>query len=197
MGRSNNTKERILDVAEQMFAHNGFAAASITDIASEVGIRGPGVYKHYPNKLAIYEAVLERLFTPMAGVVERMSTGATPEDILHQLQVILNHHLHHPSISRLIQHATLSGGETLELLANRWYKPFFNFIRQVAADDDNEWIDNAGIMAAHSMILGYVTLAPLHREIFGFDPMSEEQVSQQRHFYQRMVQNLSSGLEPA
>ena len=78
MGRTTDTRERILDTAEELFARYGYAATSITDIADKVGIRGPGVYKHYRNKLHIYECVLARLFDPLHDVIESLSHGDTP-----------------------------------------------------------------------------------------------------------------------
>lgn len=190
MARSTNTRERILDVAEDLFAQSGFAATSITDIAEKVGIRGPGVYKHYPNKLAIYEAVLARLFDPMYEVVEKMGIGSDPNNIHHQLAVILDHHARHPNISRLIQHATLAGGRPLDLLADRWYKPFFSFIHNLADSGEESWINVPNVMAFHSMVLGYVTLAPLHETIFGIDPLNEEMVKAQLDLHKVLVSRI-------
>ena len=44
-----NTRERILQVAEELFAQQGFAATSISEIAVQVGISSPGIYKHFSN----------------------------------------------------------------------------------------------------------------------------------------------------
>ena len=62
MASRRNTKERILDIAEDLFAQQGFGATSVSEIAVQVGISSPGIYKHFNNKLDIYEQVCQRLF---------------------------------------------------------------------------------------------------------------------------------------
>ena len=64
-----STAERVLDVAEALFAEKGYKAASLGEVADGVGIRSPSLYNHFRNKEALYEAVLERLldrFNPVS-----------------------------------------------------------------------------------------------------------------------------------
>ena len=53
-----STAERVLDVAEALFAEKGYKAASLGEVADGVGIRSPSLYNHFRNKEALYEAVL-------------------------------------------------------------------------------------------------------------------------------------------
>lgn len=53
-----NTKTRLLEAAIQQFSIDGFAGTSIRKLAAEVGIKESSVYKHYPSKQALFEAVL-------------------------------------------------------------------------------------------------------------------------------------------
>lgn len=191
MGRTTDTRERILDTAEELFARYGFAATSITDIAEKVGIRGPGVYKHYRNKLHIYECVLARLFDPMHDIVKTMSHGESADDMFRQVATILNAHARHPNMAKLIQHATLANDETLTILAEKWYKPFFGYISELAHTSDKSWINIPSVMTFHCMILGYITLAPLHGKIFDLDPLSNEQVASQLDIHRTLVSLIS------
>lgn len=191
MGRTTDTRERILDTAEELFARYGFAATSITDIAEKVGIRGPGVYKHYRNKLHIYECVLARLFDPMHDIVKTMSHGESADDMFRQVATILNAHAQHPNMAKLIQHATLANDETLTILAEKWYKPFFGYISELAHTSDKSWINIPSVMTFHCMILGYITLAPLHGKIFDLDPLSNEQVASQLDIHRTLVSLIS------
>lgn len=192
MGRTTDTRTRILDIAEELFARYGFAATSVTDIADRVGIRGPGVYKHYRNKLHIYECVLARLFDPLHDIVEAMSHGDTPEDMFRQVKTLLKNHAEQPNMAKLIQHATLANDETLSMLAEKWYKPFFGYISRLAETTDKTWINIPSVMTFHCMILGYITLAPLHNKIFDLDALSEEQVSTQLAIHQQLVSLIST-----
>lgn len=53
-------KRRILDVAEKVFASQGFDAASIRSIAAGVGVNLPTIYYHFGSKLGLIQAVLDR-----------------------------------------------------------------------------------------------------------------------------------------
>ena len=54
-----NTKEIILEKSLKLFAKDGFAAVSIRTIAAEVGIGNSALYKHFPSKQAIFDALVE------------------------------------------------------------------------------------------------------------------------------------------
>ena len=57
---SESTRERILDVAEALFAERGLAGTAVRDIAREAGLTAPSLYNHFDGKHALYEAVLVR-----------------------------------------------------------------------------------------------------------------------------------------
>lgn len=174
------SKTRILDAAEDLFANKGYGATSIVDIADAVGIRGPAIYKHYTSKAAIYDAVIDRLFTPMKAHMELTATlpGGQSVEVLEKL---VQHHIDHPNISRIIQQATLNSGEHLEKLVDDWYRPFFAKILQQTTGM------TPVIMAFHSMLLGYITLAPLHQQIFQLDPLDEHNMAEQLKLQNQMA----------
>ncbi len=53
------TKERILYESMKLFAISGFEAVSIRTIADEVGVTNSALYKHYKNKQAIFDAIVD------------------------------------------------------------------------------------------------------------------------------------------
>lgn len=55
----NNTKQRILDVALNLFSQNGFSVVSIRDICSQVKIKESSVYYHFENKQAIFDKLID------------------------------------------------------------------------------------------------------------------------------------------
>ncbi|CAN7683395.1 TetR/AcrR family transcriptional regulator [Rhizobium sp. LjRoot30] len=52
-----NARERILDVAAELFARDGYEKASLGNLADSVGITKAAIYHYYPNKKEIYEAI--------------------------------------------------------------------------------------------------------------------------------------------
>ena len=55
------TKERILLEALELFARDGYEAASMRDIADRLGITKGALYRHYRSKRDIFDAILSRM----------------------------------------------------------------------------------------------------------------------------------------
>ena len=60
-----DTKERILDVSERLFADFGYTATSLRDITSKAGVNLASVNYHFGSKEALLSALLERRFAPV------------------------------------------------------------------------------------------------------------------------------------
>ena len=58
---ANDTKERILDAALEMFSQNGYAGTNIRELSASLGLVKSGVYKHYESKEAIWNALLDQM----------------------------------------------------------------------------------------------------------------------------------------
>lgn len=56
-----DTKHRILDEALTLFSQKGYANVYVGEIAEKVGIKAPSLYKHYKNKQAIFDAIIEEM----------------------------------------------------------------------------------------------------------------------------------------
>lgn len=55
------TKERILREGLRLFGERGYRAVSMEQIAAAVGIKAPSLYKHFPGKKAIFQAVIQEM----------------------------------------------------------------------------------------------------------------------------------------
>lgn len=56
-----DTKEQILTTALDLFAREGYEAASVSMIADALGLSKGALYRHYKGKQAILEAILQRM----------------------------------------------------------------------------------------------------------------------------------------
>ena len=54
-----NTKEKIFDVALDLFSKKGYDSVSLKEIADGVGIKKSSIYSHYPSKEAILMDIFE------------------------------------------------------------------------------------------------------------------------------------------
>jgi AcrR family transcriptional regulator len=55
-------RRAVLQAAAEAFAHGGYAATSMEEIASVAGVTKLIVYRHFGSKEALYRAVLEQVF---------------------------------------------------------------------------------------------------------------------------------------
>ena len=76
-----DTKEKILHTALRLFARNGYEAASVSDIAGELGMTKGALYKHYKNKREIFNSIVERMYQVDA---ERAKKYEVPEETFAQ-----------------------------------------------------------------------------------------------------------------
>ncbi|RMB78126.1 TetR/AcrR family transcriptional regulator [Rhodococcus sp. SBT000017] len=66
--RKAERRQQLLDAAASLFAERGFTSVRLEDLGAAVGVSGPAVYRHFPNK----EAVLVEL---MVGISEYLLDG--------------------------------------------------------------------------------------------------------------------------
>jgi AcrR family transcriptional regulator len=54
------TAEQILEASEDVLRRFGPAKATVVDVARELGVSHGSVYRHFPSKAALRDAVAER-----------------------------------------------------------------------------------------------------------------------------------------
>jgi AcrR family transcriptional regulator len=186
-GKKPGTADRILDAAEARFAAKGFDATSLGDIADDVGIRAPSLYKHFASKQELWEAVLARLLDPYVELLGKLLVvPGNAAEAEANLDAVLEHYLATPRLAELVQHAALAGGAQVELLVQRWYGPLFKRASQLTQGTD----PTLTVLAFHSLMSGYVTMAGLHRKLLGKDPRKPAARAAFAQVMKRMVRGL-------
>jgi AcrR family transcriptional regulator len=191
------TATRVLDAAERHFAARGYAATSLGDIADDVGIRAPSLYKHFASKRALYLAVLGRLLDPyvtlLGGLLVVPASAAEAEA---NLAAVMEHYLGTPRLASLVQHAALGGGDDLELVVER-HRPLFARAARLSRAPQRRGAGGEGapdpvqlVMAFHALLSGYVTMAPFHHRLSGRDPLAPRQLAGFRALMARLARGL-------
>lgn len=84
------TVERILDVAEQLFAERGFTETSLRLITSRAGVNLAAVNYHFGSKKALIQAVFSRFLGPFSVSLEReLDRRQTHAEYLPSLEELL------------------------------------------------------------------------------------------------------------
>ena len=187
-----STAERILDAAEDLFAEKGYSATSLGDVADRVGIRSPSLYNHFRNKEALYEAVLERLLADFTAPQRELDSGPITYDrVFDWLETIVRQHHANPNLARLLQHAALSGGPHTNELIERFFRPMFQTGAEIEGQDVTVFGDAGlqpwAVMAFNNLVMSYVTMAPMYRDLLGQDPFSEQALENQLNLIKSLL----------
>ena len=181
-----STAERILDAAEDLFAEKGYSATSLGDVADRVGIRSPSLYNHFRNKEALYEAVLERLLADFTAPQRELDSGPLTYDrVFDWLDTIVRQHHANPNLARLLQHAALSGGPHTNELIDRLFRPMFQPAAAIVFGDAG--LQPWAVMAFNNLVMSYVTMAPMYRDLLGQDPFSEQALENQLNLIKSLL----------
>jgi len=76
------TRARILEIARELMAKQGYAGTSIAHIANQLGTSKAGIYYHFKSKEEILDALLTRPVLAYADIAERAAQGAPPAELL-------------------------------------------------------------------------------------------------------------------
>ena len=76
------TPERILEVTEDVLRRFGLAKATVVDVARALDVSHGSVYRHFPSKASLRQAVakrwLDRVNAPLQKIAEALGAGAGP-----------------------------------------------------------------------------------------------------------------------
>jgi AcrR family transcriptional regulator len=195
--KGERTAQRILDAAESLFAERGYYGTTLRDVAAAVGIRNPSLYNHFSSKESLYGAVLQRGIRPLLDALTEFlaradDTDGGPREIVETMMDLL---AQRPSIARLVQHETLSGGQRLTDMLREWITPVFARAQELvesnpaAARWSPEQIPLL-VLAMYHVVVGYFTIAPLYHELNGDDLMSPAALERQTRFFGDLVELL-------
>jgi AcrR family transcriptional regulator len=77
------TRAALVAAARQLLGRDGYAATSVDDIARAARLTTGALYHHFPNKIAVFEAVFEAVHVELMEASIRASFGS--DDELEQL----------------------------------------------------------------------------------------------------------------
>src|SRR3954466_15923794 len=89
--RNGTKKEAILDEAAKLFYEKGFGAASMRDLAENVGVEAASLYNHIQSKSEILQAICFKVANDFLSHLEAVQ--ASPDTILKKLEMIIRFHI--------------------------------------------------------------------------------------------------------
>jgi len=95
----------ILAAALDIFSENGFAAARLEDVAQKAGVAKGTLYLYFPDKEALFEALLQGLVNPVLQRIQALSADQTlpPSAVLGSILTLFQTEIIGTSRERLLR----------------------------------------------------------------------------------------------
>jgi len=134
MNNPHEIRERLVDAARELFARDGFDAASVRDITARAHANLGAITYHFGSKEALYHTVIERFATPLADRLAAISTEPGPplERLATAMWTFMDHIWTHPEMPRLILRELASDRPLPEPVARVIRRNMESFSRMVA-----------------------------------------------------------------
>ena len=128
--KQEDTKQKILDKALELFSTQGYDSVSVGEIAKAVGIKAPSLYNHFPSKQAIFDAIMESTAAQYEADTDQINihvqnaaqdvpvfTEITADALFEKVRQIFEYSLHNETISRFRRMMTIEQFRSPELAA--------------------------------------------------------------------------------
>ncbi|MGH0033897.1 MAG: TetR/AcrR family transcriptional regulator [Myxococcota bacterium] len=180
--RAVETRERILDAAESVFAERGFDAATTREIASRSRTNVATTYSYFAGKEALYAAVLKRAIDPLIELLDQFpgerDTLEAARDTIHD---VLSRLGKHERTTRLLYREVVAGGPLSEEVTQTLFEPLVDRVcaeLRARGRVEQELEPFVAALFVH-LSFSHVALAPLFSRIFDRDMLSPESLARQ------------------
>lgn len=82
------TRSAVETAAVRVFAHRGFAATNIRQIAVEAGISTGSIYRHYASKEELFDELIDQASRGLGAVAAQLSTEGDPISMIRSFTEI-------------------------------------------------------------------------------------------------------------
>ena len=171
------TAQRMLATASKQFAEKGYSGVSMRNIAAATGTTQAAIYHHFPNKQALYDAVLAQHFeATITVVVHGLADIADPEQRLRELiRRIVVMADEDAEFRQLYLRELLEGNsERLATLADNIYAGLKDTITDLARDLDAEVETHLFLFSIIGLICHHLEARELAMLVPGNSPANRE-----------------------
>lgn len=181
MSKKEELETKIIEASILEFLSRGLDSGSMENIASVAEVSKRTLYKYYPNKESIFEAIVEKLLSSVCGFIP--VAYSKTESLEKQLTKIIDHKAElmtsaeYMNISRLVLSEVMKGRKLEPKHLERFYVSELHFIKWIDAGKKDGKItskQSSDLIANqfHSIIKGQL----FYPVIFGIKELSKTDV---------------------
>ncbi len=189
MHRRLDTRDRVLQVAQALFAERGYRGASLRDISSRIGIKAPSLLHHFGSKDELYLAVLDRIFTRLEAAAGSIVEGRESRQVRIRKGVegAIDFIASRPHFGRIVWNEFIDEKGVGRQMLKRRVPPLFSalleFVRR--GQDEGEFRPEVDpfhfLMSLISVTLGYFTTAAMVRRLWDRNLLEAPMIERRKH----------------
>jgi TetR/AcrR family transcriptional regulator len=189
-GKPEESRAAILRAAVAEFAREGVAGARTDAIARSARVNKALLYYYFKDKEALYQAVLDEVFSGVRGAVDQALSQQLPprERLAAYVRAHFNYIASNPLYPRIVNAEFMRAGREparLQRVAKEYFRPIFiklaTLLEEGANAGEFRRVDPGQFIPSMlSVIVFYFTTAPILRVMTGLDPMTPERLADRR-----------------
>ena len=176
------TRDRLLKVAERLFAERGFRKVTIREVCRAAHANVAAVNYHFGDKLGLYREVLQAAIDVMRATTDsarQAGAGQPAEEQLRRWIAIFNQRLlgsGHDSVHKLIHHEMHDPTPAFDALVEQGVRPRVEYLSTLVAEILRCPVSDPRVLrcvaSVHAQSLAYVPNPIASRLGFPFTPTS-------------------------
>jgi TetR/AcrR family transcriptional regulator len=192
-GKPEQSQAAILKAAINEFAEHGIAGARTDAIARAARVNKALLYYYFKDKEAIYQAVLDHVFSGLRDTVVPMLEGDLParQKLLKYVGAYFDYIAANPRFPRVVQGEWIRTGTDrlgqMKRVARSYFQPIYQrlgeVLREGIAGGEFRPIDPAQFIPSMvAIIIFYFSAAPVIKTLMKVDPLAPERIAERRAF---------------
>jgi TetR/AcrR family transcriptional regulator len=194
--RPTDTRDRVLQVAQVLFAERGYRGTSLRDIAKRIGIKAPSLLHHFPSKQLLYLAVLDKMFESLEDAANAIAWGreSRQERMRQAVGDTIDFIASHQDFVRIMWKEMADESGVGRQVLKRRLPPLFsiavNFIFRGQRDGEfRAEVDPLHFMwSLNSITIGYFTTATMLRRLWGMNLLEPAMIERRKREVIDMVE---------
>jgi TetR/AcrR family transcriptional regulator len=192
-GKPEESRAAILKAAVNEFSQHGIAGARTDAIAQAARVNKALLYYYFKDKEAIYEAVLDQVFSGLRDTVVPVLEvkGQPRERLLNYVGAYFDYIAANPHFPRVVQGEWIRTGTgrmaQMKRIAKNYFGPIYAKLGEVmrdgiAAGEFRPVDPQQFIPSMVAIIVFYFSAAPVLKSVMKIDPLAPERIAERRAF---------------
>ena len=173
------TRTRILDTAEALFAERGFAATTVKDIGGEASVNSALIYYYFDSKETLYQACIDRFIAQLGDEAQRrIESAQSPDDVVRGIvtaqaaMLMQRPHLPKLLVREMVDWEAAHAVRAIQDLSERIFRRLIGAIEagQAAGDYRRDLVPHFAALSSIGQVAYFILARPVVGVVLGRGP---------------------------